>query len=122
MARVSRTSGTLDPRTRTLLVEIDVPNGKDFFVGGSFAYVTLHLQVAPAPQIPVNALVVRDNKQYVAVPDTKDVVHFHEVEVADTQGGVVSIASGLKSGEKVAVNVPDEVSDGSHIQPVPAVQ
>jgi RND family efflux transporter MFP subunit len=122
MARVSRTSGTLDPRTRTLLVEIDVPNGKDFFVGGSFAYVTLHLQTAPQPQVPVNALVVRDNKQYVAVPDGNDVVHFHEVEVAETQGGVVSIANGLKSGEKVALNVPDDVSDGSHIQPVPAVQ
>jgi hypothetical protein len=84
--------------------------------------VTLHLQTAPQPQVPVNALVVRDNKQYVAVPDGNDVVHFHEVEVAETQGGVVSIANGLKSGEKVALNVPDDVSDGSHIQPVPAVQ
>jgi membrane fusion protein (multidrug efflux system) len=122
MAHVSRTSGTLDPRTRTLLVEIDVPNGTDFFVGGSFAYVMLHLQVAPQPQIPVNALVMRDNKQYVAVPDGNDIVHFREVEVGETQGGVVSVATGIKTGEKVAVNVPDDISDGSHIQPVPTVQ
>jgi len=117
-ARVSRTSGELDPRTRTLLVEIDIPNAKDFFVGGSFAYVTLHLAVPPEPQVPVNALVLRDNKQYVAVPDDKNIVHFRPVEIASTDGGVVRIASGIAPGDKVAVNVPDEVSDGSRIQPV----
>lgn len=121
-ARVSRTSGTLDPRTRTLLAEIDLPNAKDFFVGGSFAYVTLHLQVAREPQVPVNALVLRDNQEYVAVPDDKDVVHFRPVEIASTEGGVVLIGNGIKVGEKVIVNVPDELSDGSHIQPVPMVQ
>ena len=99
-----------------------MPNAKDFFVGGSFAYVTLHLSVAAEPQIPVNALVLRDNKQYVVVPDDKDVVHFRPVEIASTEGGVVRIGNGLKNGDKVVVNVPDDVSDGSHIQPVPMVQ
>ncbi|HEX3484775.1 MAG TPA: efflux RND transporter periplasmic adaptor subunit [Micropepsaceae bacterium] len=117
-ARVSRTSGQLDPRTRTLLVEIDVANAKDFFVGGSFAYVTLHLAVPPEPQVPVNALVLRDNKQYVAVPDNANVVHFRPIELASTDGGVVRIASGLKPGETVVLNVPDEIVDGSHIQPI----
>ena len=121
-ARVSRTSGALDPRTRTLLTEIDLPNAKDFFVGGSFAYVTLHIQVTQEPQVPVNALVLRDNKQFVAVPDDKDVVHFRPVEIASTDGGVVRIGNGIKIGEKIIVNVPDEISDGSHIQPVPMVQ
>lgn len=120
-ARVSRTSGTLDPKTRTLLTEIDVPNAKDFFVGGSFAYVTLHLHVMVEPQVPVNALVLRDNKQYVAVPDADNVVHFHQVEISSTEGGVVRIGKGLNVGDKVVVNVPDELSDGSHIQPVPLV-
>jgi len=121
-ARVSRTSGELDPRTRTLLVEIDVQNPKDFFVGGSFAYVTLHLQVPPVPQVPLNSLVLRDNKQYVAVPDDKDIVHFHPVQVESTDGNIVRIASGLTAGEKVVVNVPDEVADGSRIQPVAVVK
>jgi RND family efflux transporter MFP subunit len=121
-AEVSRTSGTLDPRTRTLLAEIDIANAKEFFVGGSFAYVTLHLHVASEPQVPVNALVLRDNKQYVAVPDDKNVVHFHAVQISSTEGGVVRIADGLEVGDKVVVNVPDEISDGSRIQPVALVQ
>ncbi len=121
-AEVSRTSGTLDPKTRTLLVEIDVPNSNQFFVSGSFAYVTLHLTVAPEPQIPVNAIVLRDNKQYVAIPDESNIVHFREVEISATEGGVVRIGHGLKAGERVIVNVPDDVSEGSRIQPVEMVK
>jgi RND family efflux transporter MFP subunit len=121
-AQVSRTSGELDTRSRTLLVEIDLVNKEDFFVGGSFAYVTLHLSVPAEPQIPVNALVLRDNKQYVAVPDKDGILHFRDINVASTDGGVVLIATGLKAGEQVAVNVPDEVSDGSRIQPVAMVK
>jgi hypothetical protein len=62
--------------------------------------VTLHLQVAQEPQVPVNVLVLRANKEYVAVPDDKDVVHFRPVEIASTEGGVVRIGNGIKIGEK----------------------
>lgn len=117
-ARVSRTSGELDPKSRTLLVEIDVQNRGDFFIGGSFAYVTLRLKVPPAPEVPLNALVLRENRQFVAVPDGQNILHFHPVQVDSTDGSIVRIASGITAGEKVAVNVPDEVSDGSRIQPI----
>jgi RND family efflux transporter MFP subunit len=121
-ARVSRTSGELDAKSRTLLVEIDVQNPKDFFVGGSFAYVTLHLKVLPEPQVPLNALLLRDNKQFVAVPDATNILHFRPVSVESTDGDIVRIAEGIRAGEKVAVNVPDEVSDGSRIQPIAVVK
>jgi membrane fusion protein, multidrug efflux system len=117
-ARVSRTSGELDTKSRTLLVEIDLDNRQAFFVGGSFAYVTLHLKVPPAPQVPLNALVLRENRQFVVVPDDKNIVHFRPVQVESTDGSIVRIASGITAGEKVAVNVPDEISDGSRIQPI----
>ena len=45
-ARIARTSDQLDPRTRTLFVELEVDNSEDFLVPGSFAYVTLHVPVA----------------------------------------------------------------------------
>ncbi len=117
-ARVSRTSGELDTKSRTLLAEIDLENPKDFFVGGSFAYVTLHLKVPSVPEVPLNALLLRDNQQFVAVPDESGILHFRPVQVESTDGSVVRIAGGIRAGEKVAVNVPDEVSDGSRIQPI----
>ena len=121
-ARVSRTSGELDAKSRTLLVEIDVENRDNFFVGGSFAYVNLHVKVPATPEVPLNALVLRDNRQYVAVPDDKDIVHFRAVTVESTDGSVVRIADGIRAGERVAVNVPDELSDGSRIQPIAMVK
>ena len=44
-ARIARTSDQLDPRTRTLFVELEVDNSERFLVPGSFAYVTLHVPV-----------------------------------------------------------------------------
>ena len=49
-ARIARTSDELDPRTRTLFVELDVDNSEEFLVPGSFAYVTLHVPVTAIPR------------------------------------------------------------------------
>ena len=65
-ARIARTSDQLDPRTRTLFVELDVDNSEDFLVPGSFAYVTLHVPVPSYPEIPVAALIVRGTNTFIA--------------------------------------------------------
>jgi hypothetical protein len=62
--------------------------------------------------------VLRDNQQFIAVPDDSNIVHFRPVLVESTDGTVVRIVDGIRAGEKVAVNVPDEISDGSRIQPI----
>ncbi len=117
-ARIARTSGQLDPRTRTLFVEIEVDNEDRFLVPGSFAYVTLHVPVASYPQIPVAALTVRGSNTSVAVVDESGIVRFRPVKVAQTDGIRVSLSEGVKQGERVAINLPDEVADGSTVQPV----
>jgi hypothetical protein len=42
--------------------------------------------------------------------------------VASTDGAVISLTDGLRPGERIAINVPDEVVDGSRIQPVKATK
>jgi multidrug efflux pump subunit AcrA (membrane-fusion protein) len=49
-----------------------------------------------------------------------DVVKFRQVKVSSTDGAVVSLTEGLKPGERIAINVPDEVTNGSRIQPIVA--
>jgi hypothetical protein len=88
-------------------------------VPGSFAYVTLHVKVQSYPQIPVTALLTRSNENVVAVLED-NVVRFRPVKVASTDGATVSLADGLKPGERIAINVPDEVTNGSRIQPIVA--
>jgi multidrug efflux pump subunit AcrA (membrane-fusion protein) len=119
-ARIARTSDQLDPRTRTLFVELEVDNSEDFLVPGSFAYVTLHVPVASYPEIPVAALITRGTKTFVADVGKDSLVHLKPVKVASTDGMVASLADGARVGDRVAVNLPDQVSDGGRIRPVEA--
>ena len=71
-------------------------------------------------RIPATALVVRNNQQMVAVLDANDTVQMRPIKVASIDGIVVDVADGLATGEKVALSIPDEVTDGSRVQPVVA--
>ena len=117
-ARLSRTAGMLDPRTRTLYVEIDVDNRNGFLLPGSFANVTLKVPQPSLPRIPVAALLQRGGTTAVALAGADGVVHFRPVKVATTDGVSVDVAEGVRPGEQVALNVPNEVTEGTHIRPV----
>jgi RND family efflux transporter MFP subunit len=117
-ARIARTSDQLDPRTRTLFVELEVDNSENFLVPGSFAYVTLHVPVTAYPEIPVAALITRGTKTFVADVGKDSLVHLKPVTVASTDGSVASLTDGARVGDRVALNLPDEVGDGSRIRPV----
>ncbi|HEX3864738.1 MAG TPA: efflux RND transporter periplasmic adaptor subunit [Stellaceae bacterium] len=115
-ARIARTSNELDPRTRTLFVELDVDNKDHFLVPGSFAYVTLHVPVQSYPEIPVAGLIVRGTRTFIADIRDDDTVHMQPVTVANTDGISASLAEGASVGQRVALNLPDEVGEGSRIQ------
>ncbi len=119
-ATLTRTSGELDPRTRTLLVEVELPNPNGFMVGGSFAYMTLHISEPSYPQVPVNALVNRSGKVLVAIPGEGGIVHFAPVTIASDDGTTARILTGVRAGQRVALDVPDDVTEGSRIQPAAA--
>lgn len=118
-AKISRTAGVLDPRTRTLFVEIDVDNRDGFLLPGSFAYVTLKLPLKSYPQVPVQALVQRNGQQVVGVTSEAGEIKFRPVKVASTDGARVNIAEGVAVGERIAIHVPSELADGAKIRPVP---
>jgi RND family efflux transporter MFP subunit len=120
MAAISRTVGTLDPRTRTLFIEIDVDNRDGFLVPGSFTYANLKVPVASYPQIPVAALSTRGGSPQVALVGEDATVKFRPVRVVSTDGIVMNIGEGVSPGEKVVLNVPNEVTDGAKVRPAPA--
>lgn len=115
-AKISRTAGALDPKTRTLYIEIDVDNGDNFLVPGAFAYVTLHLPMSSYPQLPVSALLMRGGKPYVAAVTDEGKVKLHSVTVAATDGSNFTVANGVKEGDRVAINLPNEIGDGDPVQ------
>jgi membrane fusion protein, multidrug efflux system len=119
-AKVARTSGQLDPRTRTLFVELDVDNSGNFLVPGSFAYVTLHVPIESYPEIPAAALITRGVNTFVANVGDDKVVHIVPVRLARSDGMMIGLREGATVGQNVALNVPDEIVEGSKVQPVEA--
>jgi RND family efflux transporter MFP subunit len=115
-AKISRTAGALDPKTRTLYIEIDVDNGNNFLVPGAFAYVTLHLPMQSYPQLPVSALIMRGGKSYVAMVTDEGKVKLRSITVAATDGSDFTAANGVKEGDRVTINLPNEIGDGDPVQ------
>ena len=65
-ASISRISGELDPKTRTLLAELDVDNRQGLLLAGSFLLVSLKFNTAPAVEIPADALLIKGEQAFVA--------------------------------------------------------
>jgi membrane fusion protein (multidrug efflux system) len=116
-AKISRMTGELDPRTRTMLIEITVDNAEGFLAAGSFANVVLHVPIKSYPQIPVSGLLVKGNDNFVAMIEN-DTLRWKQIRVASTDGNTVTVADGLRQGDRIAINLPDEVTDGARVQPV----
>lgn len=113
--KVVRTSNSLDPSSRTLLVEVQVPNQKGELIPGMYAQVTLTSQRQYRPiLLSGDTIVVRGKGTAVAVlHDNK--VHFQQVQIGRDFGGEVEILSGLKEGDLVVKNPNDEVREGREV-------
>jgi RND family efflux transporter MFP subunit len=116
--KVTRTSESLDPNTRTLLTEVDVPNPDSSLLPGMYAQVTLRSVSAEPPLlVPGDALVARANGIRVAVVGDDGVVHFQKVSVGRDYGTETEVLSGLQGGEQVIINPTDDVREGAKVKP-----
>ncbi|RDS86178.1 efflux RND transporter periplasmic adaptor subunit [Dyella psychrodurans] len=114
---VARTSGAIDPRNRTLRVEVDMDNPDGTLLPGAFAKVSLTLTDAnPGFSLPANALLFRPQGVQVAVVDASGVVRLRTVTLGRDFGTRVEIRSGLDGGEEVIVNPSDAISAGQAVR------
>ena len=119
-ASVSRIAGELDPKTRTMMTQVDVDNRQGAFIPGSFVTVSLLIPAKSYVEAPASALVTREGKSFVAVVDGDSKVRLTPVEIAGTDGKVIRIAGGVDAGVKLALSLPNTVSDGTRVNPAPA--
>jgi RND family efflux transporter MFP subunit len=120
---VTRTAGAIDPRSRTLRVEVDMDNPDGTLLPGAFAQVSLTLANAhPGLALPANVLLFRPHGVQVAVVDAHGVVSLRTVTLRRDFGTRVEIRSGLEGNEQVVVNPSDAISAGQavRINPHPA--
>jgi membrane fusion protein (multidrug efflux system) len=117
-APVSRMSGELDPKTRTLLTELDLDNTKGLIIAGSFVQVSLALRTVPYVEVPADAILPKGDKTFVAVIADGNKVNFRQIVVAESDGKSVKIQSGLNEGEVLVLNPGFGIAEGARVQPV----
>ena len=101
---VTRFTDSLDPSTRTMQVEIDVPNPNYRLQPGMYADVQLSANSRPnALTIPIEAIRREDNKTSVLVVDAQNRVQPRDVQTGVESSNGVEILSGLNEGERVIV-------------------
>lgn len=118
---VARTANALDPASRTLLVEVNVPNPTGALLPGMSGQVDLSAPRRDAPLvIPADALVIRSNGSEVAVVRPDRTVHVQKIEVGRDYGDRLEILHGLTEGDTVIQNPGDVVREGMKVDPVAA--
>lgn len=120
---VARTASALDPATRTLLVEVHVPNPGRVLLPGMYARVALTGARSNAPlQIPSDALIARGEGTEVATVRDGHTVHLQKIEVGRDYGDHIEVVGGLREGQTIIANPGDVVREGLQVQPAPVAK
>jgi len=122
IGKVTRVVQALNRATRTMTVEVDLPNTDHALKGGMFARVEVVVGTHPdAIQIPIDALTRLEDLQYVyVVRDGK--AYQVPVEIGSRTENRIEITKGLTGTEPVIVSGKDLVSDGTPVQAHPLEQ
>lgn len=117
--RVTRIVQALNRATRTMTVEVDLPNKDHRLKGGMFARVEVLVGKHPqAIQIPLDAVSRLEESQYVyVVKDGK--AHQVPVELGARAENRVEVVKGLAGDEQLIVSGKDLVSEGVPVQVQP---
>jgi membrane fusion protein (multidrug efflux system) len=115
---VTRHPSALDQATRTMLVEIDLPNSDLALFPGMYARVQFQVAIeTTVPIVPDDALIFRDGKPYVPVVNGTR-LHLAPVELGYDDGINIQIRRGIAVGDLIAVNVGQSAREGETVQPV----
>jgi RND family efflux transporter MFP subunit len=110
---VARTARAIDAATRTMQVEIQVPNPTGALIAGSYVQVTLPINVdARALVVPTNVLLFRPEGTRVALVDPGGKVHLASVQLGTDFGTTVEVLKGLNASDRIVQNPADSLADG----------
>ena len=112
---VVRTADAIDTVTRSMQIEVDLPNPDGVLKPGAYADVQLDLPSSDAVVIPANTLLFRAEGLRVAVIDPNGQVHLKPVTVGEDYGTTLQITQGVNATDRLVLNPPDSLEDGQHV-------
>jgi multidrug efflux pump subunit AcrA (membrane-fusion protein) len=118
-ATVTRTANALDPGTRTLLTEVDIPNSSHGMLPGQFVYVAFKIgRWGKRWNLPATALIFNTDGTQVMLVGADGKLHLQKVIVGRDFGDVIEIQAGLSGGDTIVEQPDVSLQDGQVVTPV----
>ena len=115
---VTRHPSALTSQTRTMLVEVDLPNDDLLLLPGMYAHVKILLTGdSSAPLVPDEALIFNGDKTFVPIVNDNR-IHLEPVTLGFDDGLKSQIVEGLKGNEMVALNLGQTAREGEVVRPM----
>ncbi|MFM0399977.1 efflux RND transporter periplasmic adaptor subunit [Paraburkholderia aspalathi] len=112
---ITHISGAIDVPTRSLQVEVTLPNPDDKLRPGAYVQVAVPAAAHAQLMVPGNALLFRAEGPRVAVVDANGTVALRKVVIAQDLGQSLEIESGIEANDKIIINPSDSIADGDHV-------
>ena len=114
--QVVRTSDAVDPGTRTLLTEVDVPNSSGTLLQGEYAQVHFDLKgTGNTISLPINALLFRPEGTMVATVGADNKLLLKKLTIGRDLGNSVEVLQGITTEDAVVINPPDSLETGQQV-------
>jgi RND family efflux transporter MFP subunit len=114
---VTRTAGALDPTSRTMQVEVQVPNHDGTLYAGMYGQVEFLLSDDNAPiVVPADAFVFRAQGPQVVTVANDNRIHWQKISVGRDFGTQLEVLDGLKENTEVVMNPTDDLREGIEVQ------
>ncbi len=118
-ATVTRTARALDPGTRTLLTQVDIPNAQHRLLPGMFVYVAF--KIGPSGtrwRVPATAVVFNAQGTRVVIVGPGNKLHFQDVVLGRDFGTALDIQGGLRGDETIVKQPTVSLQEGQVVTPV----
>jgi RND family efflux transporter MFP subunit len=117
-ATVTRTAGAIDPASRTLLTQLQIPNKDGALYAGMYGEIEFSLvdNGAAPVMVPANAYIFRTAGSQVVVVSGDNKIHWQTIQVGRDYGTELEAISGVNDGDKVVINPTDDLQEGMEVK------
>jgi RND family efflux transporter MFP subunit len=113
--RVERAAGAIDAATRTMQVDVTLPNRDGRLLPGAYVQVSMPLEGSGLLVVPTNTLLFRAEGTLVAVVDAQGRVALRKVDIGRNYGETTELVSGAAESDRLVMNPPDWIADGQTV-------
>jgi multidrug efflux pump subunit AcrA (membrane-fusion protein) len=116
---VARTAASIDASTRTMQVEVTLPNRDGVLMPGAYVQVLLPLQASRAMTIPTNALMIRGEGMRVALVDSENRIRLRPIKIGRNYGESLEVLEGVAPTDQLVLNPSDSLAEGDVVAVAP---